>query len=308
MQAPRAARKTVKARDVPSSAQLSDVAAAYMDENISNDVRSLVRDKVISYAGQDRRKKRETDLSIERVLEIMVAAKMLCHYCSCSLKVHYVHVRDPQQWTLDRIDNDLGHTIDNVLVCCLDCNLRRRTTDQAKFEFTKRLSLEKLPAPVEIYVDGSCATNARVRTTMCKAGWGVAVVDGGRVTELFGPVLIDAQDPYFLGAEVGSNNTGELSAMCEALLYVTSYIAPEREVVIKYDSMYAANTITGTCKAHTNKALVAKGQSCLEQARANNPVSFVHVKAHSGDKWNDLADALARRGCAGDTCGTGRWA
>ena len=308
VRAPRAPRKAANAREVISSAQLSEVAAAYMGLNVQSDVQSLVRGKVTSYAGQDRRKGRETDLSVEGVLERMVAAKMLCHYCSCCLKVHYVDARDPQQWTLDRIDNDLGHTIENVLVCCLDCNVRRRTTDMAKFEFTKRLSLKKLPAPIEIYVDGSCASNARVRSTVCKAGWGVAVIDESRVTELFGPVLLDAQDRCFLGAEVGSNNTAELSAMCEALLYVASNVVPEREVVIRYDSMYAANVITGACKAHTNQALVSKGKTCLEQARAGNPVTFMHVKAHSGDKWNDLADALARRGCAGDRCGVGRWA
>ena len=308
VQAQRASRKATNAREVPNSAQLSEVAAAYMGADVSNGVMSLVKQKITSYAGQDRRKGRETDLSIESVLELMVVSGMRCHYCSCSLKVHYVDVRDPEQWTLDRIDNDLGHITANVLVCCLDCNIRRGRTDMAKFEFTKQLSLKKLPAPMEIYVDGSCAGNARVRSSVCKAGWGVVVVDGTGVTELFGPVLLDSENPCFLGAEVGSNNTAELSAMCEALLYVSSNIAPEREVVIRYDSTYAANAITGMCKAHTNKVLVAKGQACLEHARTENPVAFTHVKAHSGDKWNDLADALARRGCAGDKCAIGRWA
>ena len=308
LKAAKAPRKATKAREVENSVQLSEVAAAYMSTDISNDVRTLVKQKIASYAGQDRRKKRDTNLPIENVLEKMLSSKMLCHYCSCNLKVHYVDVRDPQQWTLDRIDNNFGHTMDNVIVCCLDCNVRRRTTDKAKFEFTKQLSLKKLPTPLEIYVDGSCDSNAHVRNTVCKAGWGVAVVDGDSVTQLFGPVLLDAQHRLYLGAEVGSNNTAELSAMCEALFYVTNYIAPEREVVIRYDSTYAANVISGKHKAHANKALVAQGQACLEQARVSNPVTFLHVKAHSGDKWNDMADSLARRGCTGDRCDIGRWA
>ena len=32
-----------------------------------------------------------------------------------------------------------------------------------------------------------------------------------------------------------------------------------------------------------------------------------HVKGHSGDRWNDRADALANQGAAGGTCDAGRW-
>ena len=43
------------------------------------------------------------------------------------------------------------------------------------------------------------------------------VVRGGAIAaERYGPVVIDPADPTYLGAEVCSNNTGELSALCEA--------------------------------------------------------------------------------------------
>ena len=53
-------------------------------------------------------------------------------------------VRDQQQWTLDRIDNSLGHHKDNVVISCLQCNLKRRTTEIDRFTFTKQLKITKL--------------------------------------------------------------------------------------------------------------------------------------------------------------------
>ena len=62
-------------------------------------------------------------------------------------------------------------------------------------------------------------------------------------------------------------------------------------------------------KAHKNKALVIKAQALLADANMSMHVTFEHVKAHSGDQFNDLADALAKRGATGDKSGCGeRWA
>ena len=41
------------------------------------------------------------------------------------------------QWTLDRIDNNLGHNSDNVLISCLECNLKRRRMNMERFQFSK---------------------------------------------------------------------------------------------------------------------------------------------------------------------------
>jgi len=74
-----------------------------------------------------------------------------------------------------------------------------------------------------LYTDGSCPGNQNVQTQRNPAGWGVCVVRPGGsepLAELYGPVVIDQSDPGYLGAEVGSNNTGELSAICEALRWL----------------------------------------------------------------------------------------
>ena len=55
----------------------------------------------------------------------------------------YENVREKKQWTLDRIDNDIGHTSDNVVICCLECNLKRGRLDDKKFKFTKQMKIIK---------------------------------------------------------------------------------------------------------------------------------------------------------------------
>ena len=66
----------------------------------------------------------------------------------------------------------------------------------------------------EIYVDGSCLNNQDSDNR--KAGWGAVIVkDDNIILELFGPVIIDPLDAYYIGAEKMSNNTAELSAIME---------------------------------------------------------------------------------------------
>ncbi len=54
-----------------------------------------------------------------------------CHYCRRPVRLLYEQRFDPRQWTFDRRNNNLFHTPDNVVVACLECNLKRR--DKAHF-------------------------------------------------------------------------------------------------------------------------------------------------------------------------------
>ena len=48
-----------------------------------------------------------------------------------------------EQWTLDRIDNNINHSESNVIIACLKCNLQRRCQNKDKFLFTKQLKIVK---------------------------------------------------------------------------------------------------------------------------------------------------------------------
>lgn len=161
---------------------------------------------------------------------------------------------------------------------------------------------------IAIFTDGACAGNQNVAVTANPAGWGAVVVEGClgapptggiAVAELYGPVELTSTSPHFLGAEVGSNNTGELSAVCEALRWLNEEEAPGRPACICYDSEYASNQAQGIHKAHKNVMLSQRSRMLLAEARRRRPVRFLHVKGHSGHKWNDAADALANKGATG---------
>ena len=101
--------------------------------------------KIASYKTQDVNKKKymEDNIDREEAIEKLVACKLRCYYCKCKMKVFYNMARDPSQWTLDRIDNQRPHQNENVIVACLDCNLKRRKIDKDKFLFTKQLKIVK---------------------------------------------------------------------------------------------------------------------------------------------------------------------
>ena len=69
---------------------------------------------------------------------------MKCHYCACETYLLYEIVRENKQWSLDRINNDIGHNRNNLLIACLECNLKRRRTNKDAFMFTKNLKIVRL--------------------------------------------------------------------------------------------------------------------------------------------------------------------
>jgi hypothetical protein len=100
--------------------------------------------KINGYKGQDIHKKLYNEdyfINIEQVLELMVKSNNLCFYCKSRVHVLYENVREPLQWTLDRIDNEIGHNKGNLVISCLSCNLKRRRKSKDAFLFTTQLNI-----------------------------------------------------------------------------------------------------------------------------------------------------------------------
>ena len=158
-----------------------------------------------------------------------------------------------------------------------------------------------------IYVDGSCLGNQNVDENT-PAGWGVVIItdsnDLGRGNgeidhEFSGKVITDSSDERFIGAEVGSNNTAELTAFAEALRWALTQGGNE-DIIIKTDSQYAGNQATGKWQAKANRQLVAHVQELWNEVSELRELSWEHVKAHSGHRWNERADHLAVRAAMGE--------
>ena len=105
-----------------------------------------VERKINGYKNQDIKKKfldENKIIKYEECLEKLVISKLKCYYCKKDCLLAYENVREEMQWTLDRLDNSIGHNKDNVVICCLKCNLKRRTLDDKKFKFTKQMRIIK---------------------------------------------------------------------------------------------------------------------------------------------------------------------
>jgi ribonuclease HI len=159
---------------------------------------------------------------------------------------------------------------------------------------------------VYMYTDGSCLSNKDVAHKVCPAGWSVVIVNGLTMeieTEIFAAVPVNRNSSFYLGAQMGSNNTAELTAIGEAFRWLinngdsTNY----PRVCIRYDSEYAAKSIQGIFNGEKNLDLIANIRRLYRQAAIGRVVVFEHVKGHSNEKFNSRADILAKKGAAGES-------
>jgi hypothetical protein len=107
---------------------------------------SHIKSKISSYKQQDILKKKlneDTFVSFNDVIALLIESNMKCYYCACETYLLYEIVREMKQWSLDRINNEIGHNKGNLVICCLECNLKRRRTNKDAFFFTKNLKISK---------------------------------------------------------------------------------------------------------------------------------------------------------------------
>ena len=83
-------------------------------------------------------------ITTDRIVELLVGADLLCHYCREICQVTYKEAMCRRQWTLDRTDNNYGHNDANVVIACLDCNLKRGTMDAERFRMGKQFTFRKV--------------------------------------------------------------------------------------------------------------------------------------------------------------------
>lgn len=83
-------------------------------------------------------------ITMNTTIQRLVESKLSCLYCNTKLMLFYKECKQINQWTLDRIDNSMGHNSNNVVISCLECNLKRRNTDLNKFLYSKQLSIKKI--------------------------------------------------------------------------------------------------------------------------------------------------------------------
>jgi hypothetical protein len=119
--------------------------------NESNPVNKIINqqiaNKISGYKQQDTLKHIYDDehfIDIEYITDKIRECELKCYYCKCEMYVLYNTARESNQWTVDRIDNDVGHNKNNIHIACLKCNLKRKRVDDDKFLFTRQLTIKRL--------------------------------------------------------------------------------------------------------------------------------------------------------------------
>jgi ribonuclease HI len=123
---------------------------------------------------------------------------------------------------------------------------------------------------IEIYCDGAYSSKRNM------GGWAIVVLDSGK--KIFS---------NFFPVEDTTNNRMELQAVIEACAWAHNNFV--NNFTIFSDSMYVIGTVTLGWKRKKNTDL----WNILDNYIKNANINWEHVKGHSGNKYNDLCDALA---------------
>jgi hypothetical protein len=105
-----------------------------------------LKNKQSGYKQQDIQKKIYDEsffISIDKIIELLLISKLKCYYCKNNIFIFYDNVREPTQWTLERLDNNYGHNFNNCAISCLKCNIQRKNMNKDKFLFTKQCIITK---------------------------------------------------------------------------------------------------------------------------------------------------------------------
>ena len=142
-----------------------------------------------------------------------------------------------------------------------------------------------------------------------KAGWGAVVFrdEGNGDISLFpdyvlhAPVVTQAWDHRWIGARDKTNNTAEITAIGEVMLWLEEE-APDDgtvPVLMRYDSYYAANIARGIWQAKSNEELAHAVRELTEKMAQKRSITWSHVYGHQGYHDNEMAERAADDGCEG---------
>jgi hypothetical protein len=73
----------------------------------------------------DKKKGYTTDLNSEGI-KSLVEHTPICRYCKYEILHKNCHDKHDELWSINRVDNKKGHTMDNIEICCRSCNIHKR--------------------------------------------------------------------------------------------------------------------------------------------------------------------------------------
>lgn len=126
--------------------QIQIINSIYLEQTHEQEtlLKREIDKKIKGYKTQDIQKELfdlNAFISLDQTIEKLVLSKLKCFYCKERCELLYKNVFAKKQWTLDRIDNDYGHNHNNVVICCLECNIKRGDMDSERFKRGKEIKI-----------------------------------------------------------------------------------------------------------------------------------------------------------------------
>jgi len=128
------------------SSDTEPLASTPLVEENNSRLKTHIKTKLSGYKHQDVLKHKlclDSFISFSDTVALLNESALICCYCSDPVFILYEKALEQKQWSLDRINNDLGHNKGNVVIACLQCNLKRRRTNKHAFMFTKQMTIVK---------------------------------------------------------------------------------------------------------------------------------------------------------------------
>lgn len=126
---------------------------------------------------------------------------------------------------------------------------------------------------IDIYTDGSCNNSQKPDERVM--GYAYVVIE------------FDSKYEKFASCDGGTNNRAELLAILEALKYAKR-THKNQKVRVHTDSEWSVKCLNNEYECTKNSDLLTSITSLSDN------VEFVHVKGHTGIKYNERADELAQ--------------
>jgi hypothetical protein len=98
-----------------------DVSGALAAEYRLKVLTAVIKGKIESHVATDRKAGFQTDVNVQWVLSMLKNQCGECSHCHEPMKTHYAKL-DEKQFTIDRLDETIGHTQVNCVIACLRCN------------------------------------------------------------------------------------------------------------------------------------------------------------------------------------------
>jgi hypothetical protein len=121
--------------------QIQIINCLYLNQGCDEEQKHKQEPEQNILAKREINKKLNRLISLDQTIEKLMLSKLKCFYCKENCELLYKNTLAKKQWTLDRINNEYGHNHDNVVICCLECNIKKGEMDSDRFKQGKEIKI-----------------------------------------------------------------------------------------------------------------------------------------------------------------------